>query len=414
MPHILSVILREIRIQLKSKSFYLVALLSPLLFLIPVLVSIFIIEKKEGKKTAPHSTIIGILAPQLLFSDTLIWAGLRLVSLPASVKDSLNHKSFALSPYLSIIDLLPDTDTIAAKPALRAWVSEDKLPLFNRHKETLSYFIQQTQVLRKKQQPLLNKSFLEKIPPLPRLHPHLYTTDNTNKKDKKKSASFIAYILGIVFYMSLLIFNTSIIKSVQEERQNKLAEVLSLFVRPFYIITGKILGLSSTTLLQILLSLLAYALYFTALSQYIAYTHPDEPMPSLSAFFQSEIFQSLSLLPFIALVLVFLLLGTFLNGAFTTLLLFILKGQNNNTIGFWSNLLHMLAFYCTLFAVTQPDAVFVTTLSYIPFFSYLLIPTLLTYGLSITHIVLSALLLLLTAGILLLIAGKIYRKSLNH
>lgn len=410
MPHILSVILREIRIQLKSKSFYLVGLLSPLLFLIPILVSAFITEK--DKETAPH-TVIGFLSPQPLFQDTLIWKGIRLVSLATAVKDSLNHKSFDLAPYLSIIDLLPDTTETSSKRAMRAWVSEDKLPLFNRHKDAISYFIQQTQALRQKQQPLINKAFSEKIPPLPQLHPLLYT-DKTDKKGKKKSAAAIAYILGIVFYMSLLIFNAAIIKSIQEERQNKLAEVLSLFVRPFYLITGKVLGLSSTTLLQILLSLSAYILYFTALSQYMAYARPSEPMPSLSALFQSEVFQCLPLLPFIAIVLIFLLLGALLNGAFTTLLLFILKGQNNNTISFWSNILNMLAFYFTLFAITQPDTAFTTTLSYIPFFSYVLIPTLLTYGLSGTHIALSALLLLLTASILLLLAGKIYRKSLNH
>ena len=55
-----------------------------------------------------------------------------------------------------------------------------------------------------------------------------------------------------------------------EEKSNKLAEVLSIYIDPKYLVLGKILGMSIASLLQVAIWIIAYAGYFLVLIWYDA------------------------------------------------------------------------------------------------------------------------------------------------
>ncbi|MGH7562324.1 MAG: ABC transporter permease, partial [Gemmatimonadales bacterium] len=61
----------------------------------------------------------------------------------------------------------------------------------------------------------------------------------------------LAYGMGIILYMSLLIFGTQVMNSIVEEKNNRIVEILSSSLTPFQMMLGKILGVGSVALLQI-------------------------------------------------------------------------------------------------------------------------------------------------------------------
>ena len=66
-------------------------------------------------------------------------------------------------------------------------------------------------------------------------------------------ASVLAYVLSFILYMFLLLYGVMVMQSVIEEKNNRVLEVLVSTVRPFDMMMGKILGVASVALLQIII-----------------------------------------------------------------------------------------------------------------------------------------------------------------
>ena len=61
------------------------------------------------------------------------------------------------------------------------------------------------------------------------------------------------YVLGFILYMFLLIYGSMVMQSVIEEKNNRVLEVMVSSVRPFDLMMGKILGVASVAIVQVLL-----------------------------------------------------------------------------------------------------------------------------------------------------------------
>lgn len=78
-------------------------------------------------------------------------------------------------------------------------------------------------------------------------------TEKTSDKDKSKAiASGIGLAIGWIMYMTIFIYGALIMRGVMEEKQSKIIEVLMVSVKPFYIMTGKIIGISLVAITQFL------------------------------------------------------------------------------------------------------------------------------------------------------------------
>ncbi len=65
------------------------------------------------------------------------------------------------------------------------------------------------------------------------------------------SSFMLAYIMGLVLYMTMLLYGVQVMNSVMEEKTNRIAEVLSSSVKPFEMMLGKVLGVGGVGLLQL-------------------------------------------------------------------------------------------------------------------------------------------------------------------
>lgn len=63
----------------------------------------------------------------------------------------------------------------------------------------------------------------------------------------------LAYFMGIILYMSILIYGINVMSSVLEEKTTRIIEVLLSSLRPFQLLSGKILGVGAVSLFQFLL-----------------------------------------------------------------------------------------------------------------------------------------------------------------
>ena len=61
----------------------------------------------------------------------------------------------------------------------------------------------------------------------------------------------LAYIMGLILYMTMLLYGVQVMNSVMEEKTNRIAEVLSSSVKPFEMMLGKVLGVGGVGLLQL-------------------------------------------------------------------------------------------------------------------------------------------------------------------
>ena len=83
-----------------------------------------------------------------------------------------------------------------------------------------------------------------------------FRNDKSQEEDSQAQSSLVAmglgYILGFVLYMFLLIYGAMVMQSVIEEKNSRVLEVMVSSVRPFDLMLGKILGVASVAVVQIL------------------------------------------------------------------------------------------------------------------------------------------------------------------
>jgi ABC-2 type transport system permease protein len=89
-----------------------------------------------------------------------------------------------------------------------------------------------------------------------RIHVDLATTKIAGGKTTGESAaqSFsLAYFMGIILYMSILLYGINVMSSVLEEKTTRIVEVLISSVKPFQLMLGKVIGVGAVSLFQFLI-----------------------------------------------------------------------------------------------------------------------------------------------------------------
>jgi ABC-2 type transport system permease protein len=63
----------------------------------------------------------------------------------------------------------------------------------------------------------------------------------------------LAYFMGIILYMAILLYGINVMSSVLEEKTTKIVEVLVSSLRPFQLLLGKVLGVGAVSIFQFLI-----------------------------------------------------------------------------------------------------------------------------------------------------------------
>jgi ABC-2 type transport system permease protein len=213
--------------------------------------------------------------------------------------------------------------------------------------------------------------------------------------EKEGSGNMIlAFLFTFLIYFSLILIGTMMMRSVVEEKNNRIVEVLLSSVNSTELLTGKILGMSITSLIQMAIWLLPIFLLIST-SWFLL---PPEITLSIGI---SHLFYFLFNF-FIALV-------TFL-GLYATVGSIFDNDQDAQS-GQWPlMILIMLPFFIAISMLTNPESSIARISSFIPFASLIVMPARMTIlEVPLWQIALSTVINIIVMISLFPISGKIYR-----
>lgn len=404
MNQLFHIIRREIVVKLKSNNFYLFALVTPLLFVFPIVFSVF---SRTPNCSGLPACQVGIICHDLGY-DTIEYRGLKFFALSRQAVEQVHNDSFDYTNFVGVVDM-HNASFLQSHEALQIqlYVPEERADLASRHINDVESFINSEFVYQYGRRHNFDSLQLLKLTNFAKLS--LVYSNFGEKKAEVNKAKAMAMGLGMLLYIMFIFYNNNIVKSVSEEKFNKLAEILSMFVKPGKLMIGKIMGLTVASLGQLLIWLFAFTVYTKCAITIGCYLHYISAADEISSFDFSSLLFSDSMLGWIVL---FFILGSLLNGSLSTIFAICSSGRGSSVPMILSNMLNLLSIYFCMYAATNPLSSVTYFASYFPLTSYLVIPAILPYGLSVSHIVLSATLLIAISLLLLYLCGRLYRRYL--
>jgi ABC-2 type transport system permease protein len=245
--------------------------------------------------------------------------------------------------------------------------------------------------------------------------------------------SVIAVVLAFLVVLALIIFGIQVMRSVQEEKATRVAEIVASSVHPVQIMVGKVGGVATTAVTQLVLWVMLSAaaiggiqvanpdLFSQAREQQTARslaTKGDEATAQYNASVQlvDETVQGLTAinLPLVAgLFLLFFLLGYLLYGALLAALAARLDSDADAfqwVLLFLSPLLLVLMLIPLI--VQSPDGLLAQCLSVVPFTAPAAMLLRLPFGIAVWQVILAVVLLVLTFLMAATLAARVYRRHL--
>ncbi len=215
-------------------------------------------------------------------------------------------------------------------------------------------------------------------------------------------------LMGIVFYLNtmmyvvILLYGISVLRSVQEEKEKRVVEILLSSIRPAQLMTGKVLGIGAAGLLQVAIWI-AFAVF--------AFTWGDEIL--------TRVGMSPPVIPPVPGALAVVVLAFFAGGYFLYAALYAALGaiasswQDAQNLQFPALMILMAAFFMTFEAVDDPEGGLAVVTSLIPFTSPLVVPARTALGATTwAELALPFALLVLGCVALLWLAGRVFRSTI--
>ena len=291
-------------------------------------------------------------------------------------------------------------------------------------------------------QMLLRNAILEDVYQLdPEVYHSVSTTDirlhtqdaATGRESFAHVKSVVAIVLAVLMVLALIIFGVQVMRSVQEEKATRVAEIVASSVHPVQLMVGKVGGVALTAVTQLVL----WVMLTTAAIGGIQAAHPDlfaqareqqsvrtlatkgseaTAQYNTSVQIVDETVQGLTAinLPLVAgLFLLFFLLGYLLYGALLAALAAKLDSDADAfqwVLLFLSPLLLVLMLIPLI--VQSPDGLLAQCLSVVPFTAPAAMLLRLPFGIAVWQVILAVVLLVLTFLMAATLAARVYRRHL--
>jgi ABC-2 type transport system permease protein len=256
---------------------------------------------------------------------------------------------------------------------------------------------------------------------------YVYLSQETFEGEKTtKADGFIklifGFILGMMLYMFIFIYGSMIMMSVIEEKTNRIIEIVISSVKPFQLMTGKIVGVSLAGLTQfvmwgILISLFSslFSYFFGISTSYenteLILNASEDSAISSAALGMISAFMNLPLLN-IMIAFVFYFLGGYL--LYSSIFAAIGAAVDNQTDAqqflMPITIILIVALYVGMLTVPEdPNGIVAQIFSFIPLTSPVVMMMRIPHGVPLFEQILSLLILFVSVILVIWIAAKIYR-----
>jgi len=230
-----------------------------------------------------------------------------------------------------------------------------------------------------------------------------FKVDASGEEQKDQGFTFaVTYILVLILYMVLILYGTMITRSVVEEKNTRVVEMIVSSVKPFQLMTGKILGVGAVGLLQFLI----WASFMLLIS---AYRMKVGEMFGASSSALMEI-PSLPINVVVFFVVFFILGFLFFATMYAAVGAMVNSDQEAQQVQMPLIMFLVVPILIMVYIIGNPDSTAAFVLSMIPFFS----PIIMFMRISVLtpptwEVALSILILVLSILGMIWLTGKIYR-----
>ena len=259
------------------------------------------------------------------------------------------------------------------------------------------------------------------------------TTNPTNSNDGE--AGWVGYFFGSIIILFTLFYGMSILRGVAREKANRVVEVMVSIVSPTQLMMGKIIGVGAAALLQLVVSLvlIVCGLYLFQeflfsdffLNQSLSGVQVSEGATEL---LQNEfqrvrnndvihlLYDRINLALMLPFFFLFFLVAYIFYGAFFSLIGAAMGSEGDGQVLILPLVLLLLfSLFAGYFMVLNPSSQFSSICQYIPFTAPMAVMVKLSMGYALGEgylLWISFLILLLSAFVILAIAGKVFQSSL--
>ncbi len=412
------IIQREYLTRVKKKSFILITLLSPLIFValftVPILVTLFAGKEQKSLLVRDDS---GIFVPA---NDT----SANVSFVVAQEQLSELKRTYKLRGFDGVLHI----------PALQG--NEDKLKLnyFSEKQLSLSVvsFIEQQVAKQLEAKKIIDAGYSEEIMKGFKTDVGIEQEElafnkegqlvETGKKNSAELATAIGFIAGFVIYIVLIFYGAMIMRSVMEEKTSRIIEVIISSVKPFQLMMGKILGVSAVGLTQMLiwmvmtfvLTQVATAFLGVDPSAMQSSMPMQQPPPDVIASQAGAVFEAITSQNWSYILPLFLYF--FIGGYFIYASLFAAVGASMGDDMGESQSLSLVAMAPIILAIIlispvieNPTSSLARWASIFPLFSPVLMPARLAFEPPLWEVLLSMVVLAGSAVFFVWLSGRIYR-----
>ena len=404
MKHLRIIIEREYLNKIRNKSFIIMTFVSPLIIVAFALIIGFLTDV-NSKSNAKDILILdesGLFSTTFSDTETIHYEYLKDKTLQEARAEVLETSKYGLL-------YIPKEET-----AQKAFYSEESpsLSLVNELTGALEKTLFQYNLTQKG----IDKAEIDSARTKITLQMENFTGEKTSEFDNMMKIA-IGGVAGYLIFMFIIIYGNMIMRSVIEEKTNRIVEIIISSVKPFQLMLGKIIGTSLAGLTQFAIWLVIGGVLFALAPSLFQVDTPAATQAMAATESHSEISNIITALyhfPFLETSGVFLLF--FVGGYLLYSSLYAMVGamvdNETDTQQFLMPILIplMLAFYVGMFSVIEePHGTISVVFSYIPLTSPVVMLMRIPFGVAWWEVLISLLLLYITFFLVIKIASKIYR-----
>jgi ABC-2 type transport system permease protein len=406
------IIKREFIAKVRNKSFIVMTFLSPLLFVgIAVFVG-YLASMKASLKTIAIHDETGLFINE--FKNNELYRYVDHSNIPLEVtKDSV--KSEALEALIYI----PKTDTIVDLKEKVQYISNDSPSM--EYVNTIETIIADKITHKNYETLAIDTAKIHQAQAEVNLHLKK-TSGEESVKGLNEIKIAIGGIFGYLIMMFIIIYGNMVMRSVIEEKTNRIIEIIISSVKPFQLMMGKIIGTSLAGVLQFLIWSIIGMILFTGVSSYLGVQmgatsslSPEMMEAATTKMSTMQLYMAeFWRLPIFTLVISFIFYfigGYFLYSSFYAAIGAAVDNETDSQQFLMPIIMPlMLGVYIGFFTVlNEPHGTIATIFSIFPLTSPIVMLMRIPFGVPIEQIIISIVLLFATFILVVWLASKIYR-----
>jgi ABC-2 type transport system permease protein len=410
------IVKREYLTRVTRRSFIIATLLTPLAFaLFFVVVSLIFSYQSDDKKKIAVIDEGSILSGGLKDGKNVFFK-FEKRSLETLRKDFKATGYDAILVVPKIKDLLSKTETIFYYSDGQPSLDVELLVSDRIHDAIRDYKITKLNIERKQFDAINTKVELEPEP--------IKKGGNDATLLTSAIAAGIGGIMGFIMYMTVFIYGMMVMRSVMEEKTNRIVEVMMSTVRPFQLMLGKIIGVGFVGLTQVAIWAIMIPLLLTIVQMVMGIDAPPPQMqmpgqagnvnPDDMRSMMSLAMNEIGHINWVLIVPMFVIY--FLGGYFLYSSLFAAVGSamgddlgGGQALTIPITIPVILALYIMMQAVQAPNSSLAVFASIFPLFSPIVMPARLAFAIPAWQIVVSVIVLIATSIFFVWLSGRIYR-----